>query len=387
METIIKPEMITWARKRAGLTREELADRLHVSIEKVIAWECGNDAIPLGHAKKLAHYALLAFGWLFADNPPSDRLPIPDFRTINPEKSTPSTELLETIYDAQEKQDWYRDYVISENLQSCNYVNTIKMTDSIKAAAQKVADMLTISLDKRRDEFRNYEEFLIFLMEKVENAGVLVLRNGVVKNNNHRPLDTNEFRGFALCDTLAPLIFINGKDSKSAQIFTIIHEIVHILLGQSALVDANMVIQHGDKKIEFFCNQVAAEFLVPEKSFLLLWESTLESEVNLTRISNFFKVSRLVIINRAFNLKLLDYKTWNNLVKAEYARINRQKEIPNQGGDFFATAKFRVSPLLSRLVLAEVSVGKMLYRDAFRLLGVKNKNSLQKFGEALGMGI
>ena len=113
MKSIINGKMVRWARERAGKTVEELAKSLNTTSETVLAWENGSKSIAMGQAEKLAGYALVPFGVLFADEPPTYKLPIPDLRSKkNLYVNNPSPNMLEIIFDAQEKQEWYRDYLI-----------------------------------------------------------------------------------------------------------------------------------------------------------------------------------------------------------------------------------------------------------------------------------
>src|SRR5690606_23963375 len=101
------------------------------------------------------------------------------------------------------------------------------------------------------------------MIAHIEERGILVMRNGVVGNNTHRPLSVEEFRGFAIADEFAPLIFINGADYLSAQMFTLAHELVHVFVNASGISNLQDTYS-SNNAIERFCNQVAAELLVPE---------------------------------------------------------------------------------------------------------------------------
>lgn len=388
MDTIINGKMVAWARQRAGLSVFELAKKLSVSAHTIEQWETGEKNISMGQAKQLSKSALVPFGLLFGDIPPDDHLPIPDFRSLNDNYiSQPSPELLEVIYDAQEKQDWYKEYLLSEGCDPLEFIGSETINNSPVKVAQKIYDVLELEYDDYWGERKNWEKSLQLLIEKTEDAGIIVIRNSVAGNNNRKTLNVEEFRGFILNDDIAPLIFINGKDAKSAQMFTLIHEITHLLLGESALIDAAMLTDKNSLKIEKFCNQVAAEFLTPEKTFIQLWKNTLDYDENINIMSNFFKVSKLVVISRAFQLKLIDWSTLKILKEQEMARleeIKKKKKKDSKGGNFFETLKFKVSPLIAQAVISEVNSGRLLYRDAYRLLGVKNLAGLNKLSNVIG---
>lgn len=129
--------------------------------------------------------------------------------------------------------------------------------------------------------------------------------NGVVANNTHRKLDVGEFRGFALSDDYAPLLFVNGADAKSAQLFTIVHELAHIWLGESALTDVGLITRNSHN-IESWCDWAAAEFLVPARGLKAFWREVSREESPFETIARHFKVSPIVAGRRALDLRLVD---------------------------------------------------------------------------------
>jgi hypothetical protein len=160
--------------------------------------------------------------------------------------------------------------------------------------------------------------------------------SGIVMNNTHRPLDPEEFRGFALSDGLAPLVFINGADTKSAQMFALAHELAHIWLGQTALSNTTATSQHQND-VETWCNRVAAELLAPLEivRIELRADETLEDTV--ARLVRIFKVSSLVILQRLRDARRL---TWDELRTAYQSELDRISQLPKAegGGDFYLTA-------------------------------------------------
>ncbi|HLE61832.1 MAG TPA: ImmA/IrrE family metallo-endopeptidase [Pyrinomonadaceae bacterium] len=254
----IKPKLVTWARERANYDREALTNRF----PKLVAWEQGNVKPTLKQVEAFASATHTPVGFLFLPEPPIERIPIPDLRTMRTRPfSRPSPDLLDMIYVCQQRQEWYRDFARSDRLSALPFVGSATLKSNVESTAASMRQALKFDLDERR-QLPTWTDALRRFIEQADDMGIMVMCSGVVLNNNSRRLDPDEFRGFALADDLAPLVFINGADTKAAQMFTLAHELAHIWLGQSAVSDAepSHVSEH---EVERWCNKVAAELLVP----------------------------------------------------------------------------------------------------------------------------
>ena len=206
-------------------------------------------------------------------------------------------------------------------------------------------------------------------MRRCEDIGVLVMISGIVGNNTQRSLDVNEFRGFAMVDNHAPLIFINGKDFPNAQHFTIIHELAHIWIGESGIsnndIGAN---QAGQPQIERFCNAVASEVLAPENELKEKFNDGASFEDNVEVLRKYFNVSGLVIGRRLYDLDLAKWQDYQGLY--EHFSNKAVKSGGSSGGDFYATVRVRNGRSFSEALVRETRAGNVTYRDGARLLGV-----------------
>jgi len=184
-------------------------------------------------------------------------------RTIgNAGVARPSADLLDMIYLCQDRQEWSRAHALAHGFTPLDFAGSVTTSDRPDLVADHIRSLLNLDVGGRA-AFSKREEARRQLIERIEDLGVLVMVSGIVGASTRRVLRTEEFRGFALADPIAPLIFINGTDVKAAQIFTMIHELAHIWLGESALSDAAVNAQQG-KKAELWCNRVATEVLVPQ---------------------------------------------------------------------------------------------------------------------------
>ncbi len=371
---LIQPKTLSWALKRSHAPLEDIAKSAHVKVADLESWQKGKKAPPtIRQAQHLAQVLHIPFGYLFLSEPPKDDLPLPDLRTIrNEELKFPSPELQDVIDDVLRKRDWYKEYLLQQGTEPVKFIGRFNVKNAVQKVAADISEVLGIN-ESLRKKVSSWEEFLRELIDVAQANRILVLRSGIVGNNTHRPLSVEEFRGFAISDDVAPLIFLNGKDSKAAQIFTLAHEIVHLWLGASGIsnLDIREEVLH-QKEIELFCNSVAAEILVPEKSFLENWSKRVSIEDNLHKLVRKYRVSSLVVLRRVLDLQLISLKAYREACDVEEEKFKQHESRGKEesGGNFYSTFLMRNSGLLTSTIVAGALEGKVLYREASRLLGV-----------------
>jgi len=380
----ITPRLVRWARERARATHETIAKRLKVEPHQVASWEHGEVRPTFRQARELARCLSVPFGYLYLSSPPFERTPLPDLRTVgNRTVKRLSPEFRDTLNDVIMKQQWYREYLQEEGRSRLEFIAKFSVEDDLKQVAAEIQMALGLDENLRR-ETSSWEDFLSALVRHCESNGILVFRNGVVGNNVHRPLSVREFRGFAISDDLAPVIFINTQDSKTAQIFTLVHEAVHLWVGKSGISNADLKARTSApmNATELFCNRLAAEILIPETGFFENWNDSGAIEQNLQQLSRVYRVSSSVVLRRAYELNVLGYAEYLRWLKREDARWKRVLAKRPGRDDFFATLLSRNSSTLTRVLVEGTLEGRFLSRDAARLLGVK-VTVLNKIGEKL----
>ena len=384
----VNPRIITWALAQHSLAPEQIATEAHPA-DKIRAWEQG-EPISEAQAEFLADKLKIPYLVLFlTDPPPIDPVPIPDLRTRSGKPiADPSRDFVDVINDSLMRQDWFREHKLRQGRQKLSFVGRFTIKDAVVDVAQNMRSILGVNTDFRQ-QCRNWEQFLRKLMQKVESAGILVMRSGIVGHSTRQRLDAEEFQGFAISDPYAPLVFINDTDARAAQIFTLAHELAHIWIGETGISNVRLAGRTLSElsKIERFCNQVAAEFLVPEKSFNVSWQPSRSDSANLQRIQRHFWVSSLVALRRAYDLKKLEYDDFKLALDEQYAhyaaiekkRKKREEEAKKkQTGDFWATFKLRNSILFSDTIAASVRNARTTYTEASNLLGV-TISTVEKF--------
>jgi Zn-dependent peptidase ImmA (M78 family) len=306
--------LLEWARERARINASDLARRF----PKLPEWESGARHPTLKQLEDFATATHTPVGYLLLEQPPEEPVPIPDFRTMaDTTVERPSADLLDTIYQTQQKQAWYRDYAQFSGAELVSFVGSLTTSDDVVDAARVIRTALDYDVGTRGS---SWTAALTRLIEQAESIGVLVMVNGIVGSNTRRKLDPEEFRGFALVDELAPVVFINGADTKAAQIFTLAHELAHLWLGETALSDAEPETAPSNP-VERWCNSVAGEFLVPLDDLRQHFADSLDRTPELDRLAARYRTSTLVILRRLRDAGYIDAGSYPALYQAERARV------------------------------------------------------------------
>lgn len=355
----VNPDLIRWAVDRSGLQLEDFPSAVQDWIDQ-------KKQPTFNMLESFARKAMVPFGYLFLDQPPVENLPIPDYRTMrNKRIRRPSPNLIDTIQDMQLRQAWMREFLLEEGHTPLPFVNS----ESIKSSINETVSSLRRWLDLDQDwatMHETWEDALRYLTRQIERAGILVFVNGIVGNSTNRSLDPEEFRGFVLSDSIAPLIFVNGGDSKAAQMLTLVHELVHIWIGENAL--NNLVeMQPASDDFEKFCNRVAAEFLVPAAKLKAVWPREVADSIPFGSLARRFKVSPIVVARRAKDLKLITADEFFAFYHSYMEDLRRREKAKKGGGDFYRTQNARLGHRFGRAVVAAAEMGRLSWQQAFDL--------------------
>lgn len=375
----IKPAIISWAIQRSGLNYSQIEKSLKATEEQITAWEKGKSYPPFNKAIRLAEILRVPFGYFFLDTPPKLEVPLPDFRTFtDSERISPTLDFLELLNSVLAQHDWYKEYAVEQGAKPLSFVSKFTIKDEVINVAKDIRQTLAMNNGIRK-QAGSWSDYLSKLTKSAESKGIIVMRSGVVGNNTKRTLSVNEFQGFAITDPVAPLVFINSRDFDSAKIFTLLHELAHIWIGQSGISNPDEAqieklnltkIQTSKRnaEIESFCNAVAAEALVPKEEFSELIDGRNEIE-QFEKLARHFFVSTLVILRRARELDKINVGLFIKLLDEARKRVTVRKK--GGGGNYYVTVEARNSSKIFDAVISDVQHGGTTFREAAKLLNMK----------------
>ncbi|MEP6817776.1 MAG: ImmA/IrrE family metallo-endopeptidase [Marmoricola sp.] len=373
----VAPAVLSWALDVTGADEEGLHRRF-----KVDRWLNAEARPTLKQLQDFARAAGVPFGYLLLPLPPAWSLPVPDFRERFERTPTPSASLIAVLGQSQRRQEWYRGYALGLGAERLEFVASAADLDPIETAARirraldfEVSDRHGSSADTRKAMLKGFEAL-----------GGLTVATSIVDNNTRRSLDENEFRGFALVDDIAPLVFVNTHQTLNGQIFTLAHEFAHVWRGVSGIGNEDPR-KDGQSEIERWCNAVASEVLVPRADLESRHAAVASTPLTeaLDALAHDFRCGTLVVLQALHRTGVRRIDNYVNAYDQEVARL-LSLSAPSEGGggDHYNNRPFRVGERLSRALIADALEGRTSIEEAMRLMSMKSLSTFDEYARRLG---
>jgi len=357
---------------------------------RLMSWYSGEKVPTFNQIEEASRATGIPFGYFFLSTPPKEDRTLLEYRTVDSlELEKPSRNLLDTIHDMEQIQEWAKNQMVADGFSELEFVGSMAEVTEVGVFVTQIRQVLDLPRDwftsskTPADSFRS-------LRSKISDAGVIVMMNGIVGNNTHRPLEINEFRAFAIADEYAPLIFINSNDSTNGKLFSLLHEFAHILIGKNNFFNDRYSAHGRVNQIETICNAAAAEILVPSDLFMEKWNEVIsENDIKTTifTLAKYFKCGITVIARKALDHGYITSQEYTQISQLAVNLYNeqRKKAKENPGGDYYRTAASRIDQRFFRMLAGSVAEGKTLYSDAFRLTNT-NRATFRELAQQAGGG-
>ncbi|MFC0264545.1 ImmA/IrrE family metallo-endopeptidase [Fontibacter flavus] len=373
----ITPKVLKWARESARMLEETAAAKVSVSVNRLKEWEAGTSQPTIRQAQTLAKAYKRPFALFFLPDVPRDFQPLQDFRKSGSKALTTSSIFI--IREIQQKQAWISD-VYSENQEDkLAFVGRFSIKDNPQTVAKDILRTLKINPALYKTDIPIKE-----WIDASESNGIFVSRTSFV--NSRLKLDSQEIQGFAIADQYAPFVFVNSDDWNAPQLFTLVHELAHIWIAETGISNEVEPDLKGKDKlhpVELFCNEVAANALMPKEIVLKLDPSSFRTSKDVFKASKQLGVSSFAILVRALNLNIISIPSYQKLksqaeidfseyLKKEAEKKAKQKEKEKQGGpNYFLLQLNRNSRLFTQTVLDAFRGGFIEPTLASNLLNVQ----------------
>ncbi|MDZ4105038.1 MAG: ImmA/IrrE family metallo-endopeptidase [Nitrosomonas sp.] len=326
----VNPDLLIWARETAGYDFDLACEKLKCKPEKLQKLEAGEAEPTYPFLNELADLYKRPLAIFFASKPPVKRNKPSDFRLqLDATSHGISPQLNIAIRKAWLMRENFLELSSYGDQPISPFALTATMAEDPEELGPKLRKLFGVSIATQlgwRAEKSGYDEW----KKAIENQNVLVLELSRI------PL--SEMRGIALWEDTLPIIIVNGADSQSARVFTLIHEFAHLLLRQAALCDlAPAEYDSGTAKLEAFCNAVSAATIVPKKELVELVSGRYSERwtmEELAELAKTFSVSKEVILRRLLTVGLTSenyYRLMRIEFIAEYKRL-RDKIKDKDGG-------------------------------------------------------
>lgn len=382
-KAFITPNVLKWARESARMTEETAAAKVSVPIDKLKDWEAGTSQPTIRQAQTLAKAYKRPFALFFLPDIPRDFQPLQDFRKSESKALTTSSIFI--IREIQQKQAWISDVNSENNEEKLSFVGRFTIDNNPQKVAQDILSTLKINPASYKSE-NPIKEWI----DAAETNGIFISRTSFI--HTRLKLDSEELQGFAIADPYAPFVFINSDNWNAPQLFTLVHELAHIWIAETGISnEVEPELKQKDKlhPVELFCNEVAANALMPIEIVLSFDTASFQSSKEVFKAARQLGVSSFALLVRALNLGIISTSAYQKLKReadidfAEYLKKEaikkaklRKKEKPG-GPNYYLLQSNRNSRLFTQTVLDAFRGGFIEPTLASNLLNVQI-NKFQK---------
>ncbi len=367
----IAPDVIEWI--LSHLIEENVSLSIIDTLKK---WKIGEKKPTFSQLEKVSNQINIPFGYFFLQEPPAEENKILEFRTIDSiESQNPSRELIDTIDNMEDIQEWMKNYQIKQGYSPLSIIGSMEGVQDIKSIANKMREDMELQEDWYCDMQDSWNSFK-YLRSIMEDQGILVMLNGVVGQNTHRSLAIEEFRAFTLIDEYAPLIFINSNDSSNGKLFSLLHEAAHIWLGRDNFYNDRYGAGKDISSLERVCNSVAAEIIVPNNRFITEWNknSNVSDLERIEKVSKIFKCGATVIARRALENKFINIHEYEKVARDAIEQYNEFKSNQKRdGGNFYNNIAVKNDRRLILALNSSIYEGTTQFTDAYRITNTNRK--------------
>lgn len=348
-DALVEPTLLVWARESAGVDVEAAAKRVGVTAERVDAWEAGESRPTVVQLRSLAALYKRPLAIFYLPEPPIEFMPLRDYRRLpDSEMGRLSPRLLASIRRAQAVREAALELRDSADETIAPAPQAEVQESDPEALGGAARRLLGVSL-ATQFAWRDPGRALNAWIDAVARLDVLVLQAQAI------PID--EMRGFSISEELLPVIVLNGGDFPNGRIFTLLHEVAHLLLRTGGVCDVlpRARPRHPADELEVLCNQIAAAALMPAEAFrgepeiLVGAPDGRWKESVVTSLAGRYSVSREAVVRRLFTLGLTDwgylrskqaeYRADYDEYRADQRRIRQEEDKP--GGPGFYRMKVR----------------------------------------------
>lgn len=371
----ITAKVFKWARESAKMTEDIAASKIGVSVDKLQEWEKGESFPTIRQAQTLAKAYRRPFALFFLPDIPSDFQPLQDFRKKGSKEL--STSSIFIIREIQQKQAWISDVNEENGEDKVSFIGRFSLKDNPVVIAEDI--IRTLGVNPLNYKTNNP---ILEWIDGAESKGIFVSRTSFI--HSRLKLDSSELQGFAIADEYAPFVFINSDDWNAPQLFTLVHELAHLWIAETGIsneVEPSINIIEDYNPIELFCNEVAANVLMPNSYVTNLDSNVFNNSREVFKSAKIIGVSSFALLVRALNLKIISLNNYNKLklqADKDYQDFLQKEEEKKKkakdkkgGPNYFLLQLNRNSRLFTQTVLDAFRGGSIEPTQASRLLNVK----------------